>query len=66
MVAIIVFLFTFRLQAVPRAQRFKYDTSVSFINSLFPKIDNLEYFPMEVLLEVFMNLDDMDIELCNQ
>lgn len=64
MVAIIVFLFTFRLQAVPRAQRFKYDTSVSFINSLFPKIDNLEYFPMEVLLEVFMNLDDMDLLSC--
>lgn len=31
------------------------------INSSFPKIDNLEYFPERVLLNIFANVDDIGL-----
>lgn len=31
------------------------------MNSSFPKIDNLEYFPLKVLMQIFAKLGDMDL-----
>lgn len=33
--------------------------SILTINGLFPKIDNLEYFPLQVLQQIFTNVDDV-------
>lgn len=37
------------------------DGTISSINQIFPKIDNLEYFPMELLLQIFATIDDEDL-----
>lgn len=35
--------------------------NVHSINSSFPKIDNLEYFPLKVLFQIFTNVSDIDL-----
>lgn len=48
-------------QADSNAKRFKFDAVARFFNGLFPKIDNFEYFPTEVLLDIFVNTDDIGL-----
>lgn len=49
------------LQVASNTKRFKFDAFVSMINGLFPKIDNLEYFPTELLLPIFVSVDDVGL-----
>lgn len=53
------------LQVGPNKKRIEIDTiqddDVRTLNSLFPKIDNLEYFPLKVLIQIFTNVGDMDL-----
>lgn len=32
------------------------------MNRSFPKIENLEYFPLKVLFQIFTNVDDIDLQ----
>lgn len=38
-----------------------YSGEIHSINAAFPKIDNLEYFPLKVLEEIFTNVDDVGL-----
>lgn len=52
-------------QAEPRKKYLKLDTNQSIVvrtlNRQFPKIDNLEYFPLKVLLKIFASVGDIDL-----
>lgn len=53
-------------KAGPSGKRIKLDPTdptndVRTINKLFPKIENLEHFPLKVLLNIFEQLDCMDL-----
>lgn len=55
----------FHIQAGPSEKRIKHDTvqsaDVRTLNNRFPKIDNLEYFPLKVLLQIFTAVSDIDL-----
>lgn len=59
--------FIYSFQSAPCGKLTKLDpipsnsNSVRSLNSLFPKIDNLEYFPLKVLLQIFASVDDIDL-----
>ena len=55
------------IQARPSKKRITLDMTstnsdtVRELNSLFPKIDNLEYFPLKILLKIFVSVDDIGL-----